>query len=68
MLLSADQVAGFRREGVLFPQRALANGDALRRTAALQGFAQARGAPLTGRLRFKAHLRFRALEEAAPAA
>jgi len=65
MLLSADQVAGFRREGVLFPQRALNADDALRRATALQGFAQARGAPLTGLLRFKAHLRFRALEEIA---
>ncbi len=65
MLLSADQVAGFRREGVLFPQRALGTEDALRRARALQDFAQARAVPLTGLLRFKAHLRFRALEEIA---
>ena len=42
MLLSTDQVAGFRREGVLFPQRALDNGDALRRAAPRRGAARLR--------------------------
>lgn len=65
MALAADQVAAFRREGVLFPQRALATDDALCRAAALQDFAQARDKPLTSLLRFKAHLRFGGLEEIA---
>ena len=63
--LSAAQLDTFRREGVVFPQRALVPADAARHAAALQAFAQAKGAPLTGLLRFKAHLRIRALEQIA---
>lgn len=63
--LSAAQLETYRREGVVFPQRALDGEDAARRVAGLQAFAQSKGEPLTGLLRFKAHLRFRALEEIA---
>lgn len=65
MGLSAGQVEQFRREGFLFPQRALEASDAARRAAALQAFAAGKGQPLTSLLRFKAHLRFRALEDVA---
>lgn len=63
--LSAAQLATFRREGLVFPQRALDPADATRRAAALLAFAERKGTPLTSLLRFKAHLRFRALEEIA---
>ena len=65
MGLVAGQVSEFRREGVLFPMRALDADDAQLRAAALQAFAHDNGAPLTSLLRLKAHLRFRALEERA---
>lgn len=65
MKLSEAQVSEFRREGCLYPQRALDAGDAMQRAIALQAFAEARGQPLTSLLRFKAHLRFRALEQIA---
>lgn len=65
MKLSDQQLQTFWREGCLFPQRALQAEDAARRAAALQAFAQAKGQSLTALLRFKAHLRFRALEEIA---
>jgi hypothetical protein len=65
MKLSEAQVSEFRREGCLYPQRALDARDATQRAIALQAFAEARGQPLTSLLRFKAHLRFRALEQIA---
>ncbi|MGO8866877.1 MAG: phytanoyl-CoA dioxygenase family protein [Alphaproteobacteria bacterium] len=63
--LDATLLERFRREGVLFPLRALSAADALARAAQLGAFADELGAPLTRLLRFKAHLRFRMLEEVA---
>ena len=64
-LLSSDEMARFRRDGVVHPLRCMTAADALGRAQALQDFAAAAGAPLTRLLRFKAHLRFRMLEEVA---
>src|SRR5262245_8681658 len=63
--LSADERARFQRDGFVFPLRAMPAADALRRAEQLRGFAAGLNRPITSLLRFKAHLRFRMLEEIA---
>ena len=63
--LGSDETARFRRDGVVYPLRCMTAADALGRATALQNFAAEAGVPLTRLLRFKAHLRFRMLEEIA---
>lgn len=63
--LGTEELARFHRDGVVYPLRGMTAEDALGRARALQAFAADAGAPLTRLLRFKAHLRFRMLEEIA---
>ncbi len=63
--LRTEELARFHRDGVVYPLPGMTAEDALGRARALQEFAAQAGAPLTRLLRFKAHLRFRMLEQIA---
>jgi len=63
--LDAAELERFRRDGVLFPLRAMTADDARARARRLCEFAASLDKPLTGLLRFKAHLRLAMLAEVA---
>jgi non-haem Fe2+, alpha-ketoglutarate-dependent halogenase len=56
--LSDAQVQAYRRDGYVFPVRAMSAGDASAYRAALQAYEEKSGGPLQGRWRVKTHLLF----------
>ncbi len=62
-VLTPSQIDQYRREGCVFPVRVMSQSDALGFRRRLEAFEAKTGGPLSGDLRHKSHLLFRALAE-----
>lgn len=63
MVLTPDEQAVYRREGVLFPKRVMSAGDAAGLLEQLEAHERDTGGPVSGKYRYKSHLVFPWVDE-----
>ena len=63
MTLTPNEVARYRRDGVLFPKRVISAADAEVACEALESYERSTGGPVNGKYRYKSHLVFPFIDE-----